>query len=791
MANINGVDPPPLNDQDYVDKITTSLNAIDNHDHTAGKGVPLATAALADGAVTDVKIAGPVTRSKLAAGSNNHVVINDGSGVLSSEATLARSRGGSGQDNSSITFPASGVLVTEAGTQTLTNKTLTTPTMSSPVISAGQLQLPEIATPATPSSGNGRIYFKSDGFLYQLNDDGAESKVGAGSGGINYITNPDAESNTVGWTTYADAAATAPVDGTGGTANVTWTRSTTTPLRGVGEFLFTKDAVNRQGQGVSSAFTISIADQAKVMQISFDARLASGTYANATPDMTVWIYDVTNAVLIQPSVFRLDGIISTVAQTFQAQFQTAANSTSYRLILHCGSTSAAAYTIEFDNFIVGPSQLGAAAVITDPQPYTPSLTNCGNATAVGSWQRVGAMIDVQATITIGTTLPNGSGISIGIPPGLQMDISALRGTQDDTLGIASTNVGANTHTGIVRYFTSNTVYPAGDDGSGQWVNVVPITWAAGNKFTVRFQAPIQGWSASSTVLGAEAARTVAFTGRFQAAQSIADSLQVLLNLATIQGDTHAGQVGNTYRVPVSGFYRIEAGVEYDANGTGSRVIYIQTSPDGTTWTDAGDQATKAIGGGVDPVCVSKVLNLTAGSFLRFVTFQNSGGAWPISATATRNNFAITRISGPEAIGAGEAINAKYEVCTTAATTGAALVYTTRVYDTHAAYNTSTGVYTIPTAGVYSLQAVFRGGTHAAAVTDEVVIEARRNGTLFSVVGAMQWNAAATLRAEVFGCTRINCVAGDTITFNLVNTFGATITGNGVAARNYICIEKVG
>jgi hypothetical protein len=38
LANITGVDPPVLNDEDYVDKIENSLNAIDAHDHTSGKG---------------------------------------------------------------------------------------------------------------------------------------------------------------------------------------------------------------------------------------------------------------------------------------------------------------------------------------------------------------------------------------------------------------------------------------------------------------------------------------------------------------------------------------------------------------------------------------------------------------------------------------------------------------------------------------------------------------------------------------------------------------------------------
>lgn len=67
---------------------------------------------------------GTIPRSSIAAGTPNAVVINDGSGNLSSEAQLAKSRGGTGADNSSVTFPSTGIIVTEAGTETLTNKTI-------------------------------------------------------------------------------------------------------------------------------------------------------------------------------------------------------------------------------------------------------------------------------------------------------------------------------------------------------------------------------------------------------------------------------------------------------------------------------------------------------------------------------------------------------------------------------------------------------------------------------------------------------------------------------------------
>lgn len=60
--------------------------------------------------VTNAGLAGSIARSKILAGTANHVVINDGSGNLSSEATVAKSRGGTAQDNSSLTFPAAGTV---------------------------------------------------------------------------------------------------------------------------------------------------------------------------------------------------------------------------------------------------------------------------------------------------------------------------------------------------------------------------------------------------------------------------------------------------------------------------------------------------------------------------------------------------------------------------------------------------------------------------------------------------------------------------------------------------------
>lgn len=95
---------------------------------------------IAAGAIENSKIASGanIARSKLASGTPNHVVIHDGSGVLSSEAALSKSRGGTGADSSNVTFPSSGTLVTQDGSETLLNKT----TVSSTGASTGGFRLP-------------------------------------------------------------------------------------------------------------------------------------------------------------------------------------------------------------------------------------------------------------------------------------------------------------------------------------------------------------------------------------------------------------------------------------------------------------------------------------------------------------------------------------------------------------------------------------------------------------------------------------------------------------------------
>ena len=147
----------------------------------------------------DIKAGADIARNKIANGTASHVVINDGSGTLSSEATLSKVRGGSGQDNSSLTFPASGTLATLAGTESLSNKTIASP---------------EITT------------------LANLQNQGAVRFSEQTGNGSNYIgfTAPDAVTNNVTFKWPNGDGSSGQVLSTNGSAVLSWATSTSATL---------------------------------------------------------------------------------------------------------------------------------------------------------------------------------------------------------------------------------------------------------------------------------------------------------------------------------------------------------------------------------------------------------------------------------------------------------------------------------------------------------------------------------------------------------------------------------
>lgn len=178
----------------------------------------------------------------------------------------------------------------------------------------------------------------------------------------------------------ANGGDTSPTDGTGGVVTgVTFTRSTVNPIIGNASFLLSKDAANREGEGVSTDFTIDNLDKGRQLQVSIDYSGSAGMVLGASSDVVIWIYDVTNATLIPIApLYTLAGPVSTI-HTFVGTFTASATSSSYRLIVHIGTQSAVAWDLQMDGVTVTDQVtadvIAVQSLVLPAQPISGAVTD--------------------------------------------------------------------------------------------------------------------------------------------------------------------------------------------------------------------------------------------------------------------------------------------------------------------------------------------------------------------------------------------------------------------------------
>lgn len=609
------------------------------------------------------------------------------------------------------------------------------------------------------------------------------------SGGINYLSsNPDAEADTAGWATYADAAAATPVDGTGGSANITWTRSTSSPLRGAASFLFTKDAANRQGQGSSFDFDIDSTDQAKVLQVTFDFKIASGSYQDS--DLTVYIYDRTNAQIIQPAGYSI--VNAGVSMKQIATFQTASNSTAYRLIIHCASTSAVAYTVQFDNFIVGPQAVTNGTAVTDWQSFTPTGSWVTNTTYTGKWRRVGDMLEVDVNVSL-SGAPTNASLTIDLPSGMTIDASKQAGTRlYQSYGLATVmDNGVAAYTGVVSHASSTAVVIYTQNASGTYAatsmlsSTSPITFGSTDAVQAAFTVPIVGWSSNVQLSSDTDTRVVA--ARLGGATTSITGAATIVGFTGAPLDTHGALTTGAsakFTAPVSGHYKASAFVQFSsatigAGGIQTLSLYKNGSSydilDRQNWSSVTIQLSLA---------GSTLVYLLAGEYIDLRATNNT------TTTLDGNAYLnVERVSGPAVIAASESVSALYTGAPPTGTLAGAYnttTFGTKVKDSHNAY--SGGSYTVPVSGTYSIAAAAKqaatyvlGSTVAIAVYVDGVQKASNVQVAAAAVGNL--HPAVTMHSYPL-------LAGQVVTIRCYNG-GTTPTFSSAADENYFSITRTG
>lgn len=567
----------------------------------------------------------------------------------------------------------------------------------------------------------------------------------------NYITNPSAEVNTTGWNLYADAAAAAPVDGTGGTATyLTLTRTTTSGeiLSGSASFKLAKSANNAQGMGVSTDFTVPRAAASKPHKIIFNYQVTSN-FSYTNNDIVVYLYDVSSGTMIQPVPYTLDGSGKAVCE-FQMNGNT---STSYRLIFHVASTNATAYDFIFDAVIVWESQTTSMINVLDKvydRTAVGDITGSGWTTYLadfvpyktknGSWRLT---FNVLGTFTSASSLSltfNGVTFKSG-----QSQVVSASYFPGSTQAYAQCNAGLSTLTiNLPSAYTSIML-------SGDVALASMPTWA------VDFYPVSLSDGAETRVVAAKYSGTIAGTY----------NLTTPIQWGTKQIDTHGAVTtgsGWKFTAPVSGIYKVYGTIFGPSSSLG---IYLYKN------------------GSLVPGAMGQIA--ASGHWDNFIgTVEVNAGDYldvrPDSGTFSSDSYgyvAFERISGPATIAASEKVGARYSTST--AQSAGILNYDTKQYDTHNAVTTGAGwKFTVPVAGRYFIHGKYALNATAVSASDTYL---QINGVTYSRV----YYPVATAQGFLpgWGIDIVNLKVGDYI--QIYFTTGTTINNSD---HNYIEIEKV-
>lgn len=599
------------------------------------------------------------------------------------------------------------------------------------------------------------------------------------TGNANLLPDGGFEGTTMNWSAYADAASATPVDMTGGAPTVTCTRTTTTPLAGTGSFLITKDAANRQGEGCSIPLTIPTKAKGKVIQVQFNYAIASGTFADN--DIDFYIYDVTNAAIIQPAPYHLKNH-SLAADILGLEFQSSSSSTSYRIGFHVASTSSSAYTVKVDDISVGQQAKLYGSPVTDWVSYTPTGTWSTNTTYTGKWRRVGDNMEVSVKVAT-SGAPTSANLNVNLPSGFTIDTSKLN-TAAFTEPLGSLLVNDSDVVGYQGWvsYTSTTavsfkvVLAATPTQFANLTQAVPMTFGAGDSVGAEFRVPIVGWS-SSVIMSSDANnQVIAATYISNAGESITANV-TNIPFATKLIDTTGSWSGSVYTVPVAGNYQVSTTVTNNAGASLALDVY----KNGSQYIRLGaDQASNQI-----HVGSSVVIPCVAGDTLAI----RSNTTITLTTSTLYHWVSISKLSGPAQIAASDNVSALYTGAPPTGTLNSSYNITTfgtKVKDTHNAY--SSGSYTVPVSGTYSISAGTRqNATYALNTSANLAIFI--DGTQSYTNGVV---AAAAISAA-FPLVSVNSVpllAGQVVTIRSLND-ATSPTFQSSANQNFFSIVRTG
>lgn len=651
------------------------------------------------------------------------------------------------------------------------------------------------------------------GIVYYVSDTASSGlfQVAISRGGASINTSAPG-SGTHTWRPYKPTAGSSTTSALA--THLTLSSSATTPIAGSRSLTIANaGSTSALGEGVSYAFTIDAKDKAKVLNLNFDYIVSSGTFVAGTSavesDLEVYIFDVTNQRLIQPSNYKLTSNSSTLVSRMSATFQTASDSTSYRLIFHVSTVNTSAWTIKGE-VSIRPSNLVYGSPVTEWTTFTPTGAWSANTTYTGLWRRVGDSMQVQAVVST-SGAPTSASLTVNIPSGYTIDTTKLASTaQNDTLGIAEArdDSGSAVYPGNVRYSSTTAVAILSGVAADPRITAVtqasPFTFANLDAVKLEFTVPIVGWNSTTQMSDTNDGRVVAAKLNGTSGATYTSAATTIVPYGTVVHDTHGAMTTGAsakFTAPMPGYYQVSAGISTSGGTTTAGnsyqiAIYVDGAQVQVPGVYIGRGAAEST-----PIHGTGAVYLTAGQTVdvRYSgTFASGTIVFSSSATGTPF-FEVNRISGPSAISATETVTARAYLSadqTAVAPNGSNIKVNlaSTSYDSHGGYDTTNKKYIAQIAGVYSVKARIATLTTNMLANDYQAV-LYKNGAAYCfgqrvTFGAVSKAAGLTLVDDV------SLAVGDYLELYI---FGAgdnsasqiTVDGDSGADRTYLSVNRVG
>lgn len=638
----------------------------------------------------------------------------------------------------------------------------------------------------------------------------ADGSVNKHNGPVNYLANPGwATGTTAGWSLFSTTITGGYPTGTitnGAASITTFQAQTTTVITGVYSLQVSSSAAWAAGQGfISDPFTIANADKSRVLGFRFNYQNTSaaselnlsGTLANT---LQVWIYDVTNAVWIQPagSFSMAQGAGVGLAQ---GSFQASANGTQYRIaVLATTASAGAGATLYFDDCLVGPQSSQVGVPVTPWVAYTPTFTGFGTVSGVVAYsRRVGDTLECSVAFVSGTPTATQARITMGFN-GSNGNVTSLGSFGSVVLGSGAVNANAAaTFFPISEVFAANYVYLGVSSGTTAGYSALNgnVLAASGQALSLFWRVPITGWSTNVVMSTDQDNRVVACALQGSSTATVNSALNYQANL-TATYDTHgAWNAGsNAYIAPMAGVYWVDFNYIFNASAIGSSAqtmqarIYVNfISIPINQYNPAGQSGNQGRNGRVQGL-----ISLKAGDSVSFFIYQDTGSTLTLAGpNGTWAN--IFKLSGATTIAASESVTARYSSTAGAvlSTSDTIVDFPTRDYDSHMAVTTGSGWrFTAPISGRYAVKLFAQTQGFAGAVSAYIAAKIYKNGSLRSRLALNGCETAAAGQVKPLeGCDTVYLLAGEYIDLRFVRD--ATITPSLSTATGdvYVAIERVG